>query len=149
MLKLRLFSFFPIQISIEQKCEGALLVLHRLERHKYFHEGHSVGQTAHSASAGFKTNAKKMQITTKCHNGQRTTARGYSESQGQAAVENQGERMFNITVSDLFYVLETFASLFCGWKVPSNSVRQCRHVNHWYFVVLLTIQNYPNYVISA
>ena len=43
--KLRPFLFFPIQISIERKCDGALLVLHRLERHKYFREGHSVGQT--------------------------------------------------------------------------------------------------------
>ena len=47
-----------------------------------------------------------MQITTKCHSGQRTTARGYSVSQGQAAVNNKGARMFGITVSDIFYVLE-------------------------------------------
>ena len=45
MRKLHPFSFFPIQISIKRKCEGALLVLHWLERHKYFREGHSVGQT--------------------------------------------------------------------------------------------------------
>ena len=38
-------SIFPIQILIERKCEGALFVLHRLERYKYLREGHSVGQT--------------------------------------------------------------------------------------------------------
>ena len=45
--KLHQFSFFPIQIFIliERKCEGALFVLHQLERYKYFREGHSVGQT--------------------------------------------------------------------------------------------------------
>ena len=39
------FSFFPIQISIEQKCKGALFVLNLLERYKYFREDYSVGQT--------------------------------------------------------------------------------------------------------
>ena len=55
-----------------------------------------------------------MQITTKCHSGQRTTARGYSESQGQAAVDNKAARMLGITVSDIFYVLEhvCFSSLW-------------------------------------
>ena len=54
-----------------------------------------------------------MQITTKCHSGQRTTARDYSESQGQAAVDNKGARIFGTTVSDIFYVLEhvCFSSL--------------------------------------
>ena len=44
----------------------------------------------------------------------RTTARGYSESQGQPAVDNKGARMFGITVSDIFYVLEhvCFSSLW-------------------------------------
>ena len=42
MRKLRPFSFL---ISIERKCEGALLVLHRLERYEYFREGNSVHGT--------------------------------------------------------------------------------------------------------
>ena len=55
-----------------------------------------------------------MRITTKCHSGQRTTARDYSESQGQAAVDNKGAQMFGITVSEIFYVLEhvCFSSLW-------------------------------------
>ena len=47
-----------------------------------------------------------MQITTKCHSGQRTTARGYSESQSQAGIGNKGAQMFGITVLNIFYVLE-------------------------------------------
>ena len=44
----------------------------------------------------------------------RTTARGYSESQGQAALDNKGARMFDLTVSDIFCVLEHvwFSSLW-------------------------------------
>ena len=55
-----------------------------------------------------------MQTITKCHSGQRTNATGYSESQGQAAIDNKGARMFDITVSDIFYVLEhvCFSSLW-------------------------------------
>ena len=36
------FHFFPIQISTERKCKGALFVL---EGYKYLRKGHSVGQT--------------------------------------------------------------------------------------------------------
>ena len=40
-----IISIFLMQTSIEQKCEGALLVLHRFVRYKYLCEYYSMGQT--------------------------------------------------------------------------------------------------------
>ena len=57
--------------------------------------------------------------------------------------------MFGITVSDIFYAWTRSLLFFVAGMYPGNSVGQCGHANHRYFAVLLTIQNYLNYVISV
>ena len=78
-----------------------------------------------------------MQMTKKSTVEKRTTARGYSESQDQAALDNKAARMFGITVSGIFCVLEhvCFSSLppvfgcfadyselpkLCNFRIPKN-----------------------------
>ena len=60
------------------------------------------------------------------------------------AIDNKGARMFGITVSDIFYVLEhaCFSSLWLEstWIIVYANVGMR---TTGIFVVLLTIQNYP------